>query len=354
MTNGLILYFHTGSSSFVSKDIDILSKSGRVKVFSFYSDKKWKTPFLLIKQKLFILRYLFTTKLYVAQFAGYHGFLPGLFARLTGKNFLVIAGGTDCVSFPAIGYGNFNKKLLGLFTKLSFRLATHVSPKHQSLIEYDYHYDKSIPSHQGIKAFVNNYKTPTTIIANGYDEKKFFCSSDKMKNSFITVSGGLEFSFQQQLKGIDLILKVAAKFPECEFTIVGVPSSIKLPITSTNVKTIPPTKNNELQKLYSKHQFYLQLSMAEGFPNALCEAMLCECVPIVSDVFSMPEIIESSGFILKERNLDLLKELIQSSISTDQQELISKGKLARGIISERYPISRREKEFTQLVLALTS
>jgi glycosyltransferase involved in cell wall biosynthesis len=354
MTNGLILYFHTGSSSFVNKDIAILSNLGEVKVFAFHSDKKWKTPFLLIKQKLFILQHLFSTKLYVSQFAGYHGYLPGLFARLTGKNFLVVAGGTDCVSFPAIGYGNFNKSLLGLFTKLSFRLATHVSPKHQSLVEYDYHYDKSIPTHQGIKAFVTNYETPITVIANGYDEKSFFCSSDKKPNTFITVTSGLEFTFQQKLKGIDLILTVAAKFPDCQFTIVGVPTTLQLAITSANIKTIPPTKNNELQKLYSEHQFYLQLSMAEGFPNALCEAMLCECVPIVSDVFSMPEIIESSGFVLNERNVELLKELIQTAILTDQQELISKGKLARGIISGRYPISRREKELTQLVFELTS
>ncbi len=347
-----ILYFHTGNSSFVNKDIAILSEIDEVKVFAFHIDKKWKTPFLLIKQKLFILRHLFSTKLYVAQFAGYHGYLPGLFARLTGKNFLVVAGGTDCVSFPAIGYGNFNKSLLGLFTKLSFRLATHVSPKHQSLVEYNYHYDKSIPAHQGIKAFVNNYKTPTTVIANGYDEKLFFCSADKKKNSFITVTGGLEFSFQQQLKGIDLILKVATKFPDCEFTIIGVPSTIKLPITSPNVKTIPPTKNNELQKLYSEHQFYLQLSMAEGFPNALCEAMLCECVPIVSDVFSMPEIIENSGFVLKERNDGLLEELIKTAISTDEDQLSSQGKLAREIISKKYNLENRRSQLISLVKGL--
>jgi glycosyltransferase involved in cell wall biosynthesis len=347
-----ILYFHTGSSSFVNKDIIILSEIDEVKVFAFHSDKKWKTPFLLIKQKLFILQHLFSTKLYVAQFAGYHGYLPGLFARLTGKNFLVIAGGTDCVSFPAIGYGNFNKKLLGYFTKLSFKLATHVSPKHGTLISYNYTYDKSIPAEQGIKAFIKNYKTPTTTIPNGYDATQFFKSTEKRKNSFITVTGGLEFSFQQQLKGIDLILKVAAKFPDCEFTIVGVPSFVKLPITSDNVKTIPPTKNNELQKLYSEHQFYLQLSMAEGFPNALCEAMLCECVPIVSHVFSMPEIIESSGFILIERNKEMLKSLIHSAISTTDNELDSRGKLAREIISEKYSLKNRIEKLIALVKRL--
>jgi glycosyltransferase involved in cell wall biosynthesis len=180
----------------------------------------------------------------------------------------------------------------------------------------------------------------------------FFCSTDKKKRTFITVTGGLEFSFQQQLKGIDLILKVANEFPDCEFTIVGVPATLQLAIFSANVKTIPPTKNNELQKLYSTHQFYLQLSMAEGFPNALCEAMLCECVPIVSNVFSMPEIIESSGFVLNERNVDLLKELIRTAILTDQQELISKGKLARGIIGEKYSLNKRKEKLNALIKGL--
>jgi len=147
-----------------------------------------------------------------------------------------------------------------------------------------------------------------------------------------------------------LILKVANEFPDGEFTIVGVPSTIKLPITSANVKTIPPTKNNELQKLYSEHQFYLQLSMAEGFPNALCEAMLCECVPIVSNVFSMPEIIESSGFVLNERNEELLKSLIQSAIN--DEELDSRGKLAREIISEKYSLKNRKELLLKLASSL--
>ena len=354
MSNTNILYFHTGKSSFVNKDIAILSEVGAVKVFSFHVNQKWKTPFVLIQQKLFILRFLFSTKLFVAQFAGYHSYLPGLFARLTGKQFIIIAGGTDCVSFPAIGYGNFNKTLLGLFTRISFKLATHASPKHETLISDNYTYDKNIPSHQGIKAFIKNYKTPTTVIPNGYDNTQFYKSTDKKKNSFITVTGGLEFSFQQQLKGIDLILKVANEFPDCEFTIVGVPQTIKLPITSANVKTIQPTKNNELQKLYSEHQFYLQLSMAEGFPNALCEALLCECVPIVSNVFSMPEIIESSGFVLNERNEKLLKVIIDSALSTSNEDLASKGQLARKIISEKYSLNKRKELLLKLVSSIIS
>jgi glycosyltransferase involved in cell wall biosynthesis len=92
--------------------------------------------------------------------------------------------------------------------------------------------------------------------------------------------------------------------------------------------------------------------MAEGFPNALCEAMLCECVPIVSNVFSMPEIIESSGFILIERNEEMLKSLIHSAISTTGNELDSRGKLAREIISEKYSLKNRREKLIALVKSL--
>ena len=37
-------------------------------------------------------------------------FLPILFSKIFFKKSIVVAGGTDCVSFPSIGYGNFSNK----------------------------------------------------------------------------------------------------------------------------------------------------------------------------------------------------------------------------------------------------
>ena len=342
-----IIFFHTGASSFSNKDSQIFNSIGTLNEFCFSSSSKSMIPIVFIKQFWFLLTRLFSAKIYIAQFAGYHSFLPGIFAKLTGRPLLIISGGTDCVCFPAIRYGNFYKSGLGLFTKWSYQLATHLAPKHYSLYDYDFRYDSSIPLKQGIKNFVKGINKPVTVITNGYDDTKFYRSSEKIKNSFITVSGSFEYPFQVALKGIDLILQAAERFPECSFTIVGVPEWKKLDVRSNNVTLLPPQKNTDLPALYSKHQFYLQLSMAEGFPNALCEAMLCECVPIVSNVFSMPEIIGNSGFVLEHRKIDELIPLLNKSIN--DLDLNNKSILARNLISQNYPIKLREEKLTELI-----
>lgn len=345
-----ILFFHTGDSPFGNKDIAIFNEIKPTKVFCFSSKSKLGTPLLFIKQKIFILKNIFSTSIYISQFAGYHSFLPGIFARITGKPHLIISGGTDCVSFPGIGYGNFYKTFLGLFTKWSFQIATHISPKHESLWLHNYSYDSTEPTKQGIQAFVPNLKTTHTVITNGYDYEKWKPTNvDRLPKSFITVSGGFQFPFQVALKGIDLILEVAPHFPDCMFTILGVPNWKTLEVKSSNITILPTSKNEDLIEIYSRNKFYLQLSMAEGFPNALCESMLCGCIPIVSNVFSMPEIVGESGYVLHERNLDQLKSLIHTALENSDA---NKSLLARNRIVENYSLSKRKVALQTLIRSL--
>ena len=60
--------------------------------------------------------------------------------------------------------------------------------------------------------------------------------------------------------------------------------------------------------------FYLQLSLSEGFPNALCEAMLCGCIPIVSDVSSMPGIVADKGLVVKHRRVDDVVAVLEQAL----------------------------------------
>ncbi|MBI4945107.1 MAG: glycosyltransferase family 4 protein [Bacteroidetes bacterium] len=341
-----ILYFCTDYSSFVNKDISIFKKEFEVKSFLFNVRNKHLTPLSFIKQFLFILINIFKADLLVCQFAGYHSFLPVLFAKLLFKPSLIILGGTDCVGFPSIRYGNFQKTILSKFTKWSSQLASHLSPVCESLILCDYTYQKEDFQKQGLLFFCPKLKTPYTIIYNGYDEKKWFRNVEKKKNTFITVAGGLKMPFTFQLKGIDLILEIAPSFPECEFTIIGADEAMHLPIRSKNVRLLPAMKHEELIKFYSQSEFYLQLSMSEGFPNALCEAMLCECIPIVSNVGAMPDIIGNTGFVLQTKEIKKLEDLIKAALHSNNNFLSEK---AREKIIEHYQESKREKNLLDLI-----
>ena len=80
--------------------------------------------------------------------------------------------------------------------------------------------------------------------------------------------------------------------------------------------------------------------MSEGFPNALCEAMLCGCIPIGSNVASIPHIIGDKGYILKQKNEILLQNLISNLDNYSITHLDVNEQ-----ISTNFPLKRREKEF---------
>jgi glycosyltransferase involved in cell wall biosynthesis len=339
-----LLYFHAGKSSFVLKDIEILQEKYNVVDFFFDTSNKKEYLILFIKQKLFLLRHIFGAKLIVCQFAGHHSFLPILFSKIFFKKSIVVAGGTDCVSFPSIGYGNFSNKLLGLTTAFSFKSCHLILPVHQTLVEYDYTYQPNDFKKQGYQFFIPKIKTPYQVIHNGYDSKKWFCDSVKEKNSFITIGAGLDSRFGFNLKGIDLIFEIAPQLPHCTFYIVGGLGIDKH--TSPNIKLLDKIPNTELRQFISDKQFYMQLSMSEGFPNALSEGMLCECVPIVSNVGGMPDIVADCGYILKQKNINELYELVNSALNNFEIDRL--GKKARQRVVENYTFENRKE---QLLLA---
>jgi glycosyltransferase involved in cell wall biosynthesis len=94
----------------------------------------------------------------------------------------------------------------------------------------------------------------------------------------------------------------------------------------------------ELNRWYSKTQFYIQISNTEGFGVAVCEAMLCECVPIVSNVNYLPTIVAETGFVLKKRSVTLLEILINKALTSDLEQL---GKEARTRIIENFSVDNR-------------
>src|ERR1700722_19097889 len=200
------LYFCAGRSSFVENDLEILSSGFDIKVFVFRPKSSFDTLLVYVKQFFFILGNIFSADILICFFASHHSLLPAFFGKLSGKPCVIVMGGTDCVSFPSIGYGNFSKTGLRGVTKLTYKWADLLLPVHKSLVECNYTYQDGDFNKQGFLYFCPGLKTPYQVINFGFDPEKWNISSKKIPDSFITVAAGLENPYRVKLKGVDLIL----------------------------------------------------------------------------------------------------------------------------------------------------
>ncbi|HQQ94480.1 MAG TPA: glycosyltransferase family 4 protein [Bacteroidia bacterium] len=342
-----VLYFYTAESPFISKDIEILRSRYKVKIFHFNLYNKKGLALILVRQMLFLLRNILISKITITQFAGLHSVLPVLVSKLFFRKSVLVAGGTDCVSFPSIHYGNFSEPLNAKLTAFSFRHASLILPVHETLIDYSYTYQNQDLPRQGLRNFVPGLKTKIEVVFNGYDSS-FWSRGEapKEKATFITVLGHVNPRFTFKLKGIDLIVEAARAFPDAGFSIVG-GIALNLEKCPANLKLLPNIWGEELVKLFAGKRFYVQLSMSEGFPNALSEAMLCECVPIVSAVGAMPFIAGEDAFVLRKKDNTELVQLIRNAL--EDKDLEQKGKHARSRVKELFTFEKRKAAFLNAV-----
>jgi glycosyltransferase involved in cell wall biosynthesis len=328
-----------------------MEREYEVLTFEFNPSSKYLLFRMFIKQKFFLLLHLRDATIVVCMFSGFHSFLPALFCRIFRKPCLIIPGGTDCVKYPLINYGNFNRYFQGTFTRWSYQLAMHLAPLSSSLEEYTNNYSHAGPTEQGFRIYCPGLKTPSTVIANGYNDQKWIRILPKEKGTFLTVALNIGSERINFLKGINLIIEVAPSFPENKFYLVGSNKEFLRKKLPSNVIALPPATNSELISYYSRSEFYFQLSLSEGFPNALCEAMLCECIPIVSKISAMPEIIGDTGFLLGRNDSIQLKELLENVLKSDTS---SNGINARNRVVNLYSEAFRETKLLTLLAKLRS
>ncbi len=340
-----VLYFYATWSPFIAKDVEILETKYEVLIFQFNPKHKLYTIVTFLSQVIFLTKNIFKSKLYVYQFGGFHSFLPAFYSKVFSISSILIAGGTDCVSFPLLAYGNLRPGMLGTFTKLSHKLSTWIVPVDESLIynEYSYKNPHATFTEQGIKAFIPKLQSHTQVIYNGYADIAKNHPYSKKKNSFITIASGISSISRYQLKGIDLFIEMAKKMPSSQFTIIGADT---LPEEfPANVQLIPFMDNVALVKHLLETEYYVQLSISEGFPNALCEAMVCSCIPVVTNVGAMPYIVQKNGIVVSEKNVTVILEQLNAVTAYQIPKLAQS---ARESILTRFPLERRKKELLLL------
>jgi len=271
-----ILLVHHVDRSFIDRDIVILKKYFDVDVLSFKKDRKRLKS--AVKD----------CDVVVSWFGSVHTLFSFIYANIYRKGKVVIVGGFDASDIR--GYGLFSS----FFGR---RLAGFIYNNADVILPVDYSLKDIIVSYlPGV-----NYKI--RVVPTGYDSGYFKPDGSKTDSvlSVCYVNG-----FNIWRKGLDVLADVARCFDDVVFNVVG-----RIDSEDSKVRGFIESKpsnlffkgwvsDRELLGFYQSSKVFALLSKYEGLPNVLCEAMLCNCVPVGSNVCGIPGAIGDTGFIVND------------------------------------------------------
>jgi len=267
-------------------------------------------------------------------YAGYLVFL----ARLLGKRSVVIVAGVDASKDREIHYGIWLSPWKSLFVRYAYRHADRVlavDPFLQReivrLAEYDGENVRSIPF--------------------GFDGTRWYPGAVKERR-VITVAA-CEDRWRMKKKGIDKIFDAARKLPDIPFQVVGIREPLLTQIRTEippNVEVIEYLPRDRILPFLQRAKVYCQPSFTEGLPNALCEAMLCECVPVGTIAGGIPTAIGTAGFLVPYQDQGGLVDGLRSALDAPP----GRGKQARDRILKEFTLPRREAALADVISELVT
>jgi glycosyltransferase involved in cell wall biosynthesis len=312
--------------SFVGQDYRLLKRHYDVIAYQYNASTagirfvRW----LLKNKKRFDIIYIW--------FGDIHATFSVLMAKMMRKKSIIVVGGYDTGYIPELKYGFLSKPYRYLFAWFHFTFADRIIVVDNSLRENIV---------KNVKIGDGNIETVMT----SPDSSFWTCEKEKTQDIAITV-GNINNMTRVRLKGIITMMETAKLLPEIIFEIIGVeePALSELKkMTSPNVRLFPLVNKAELRKHYQDAKIYLQLSLSEGLGNALCEAMLCKCIPVGTHVGGIPTAIGDIGYYVPYGDAKATAEAIENALKS------KKGLLARERIKNLSSPQIREKKLIKLI-----
>jgi len=333
-----ILFIKPSESTFVIKDEHFLGQNYPTKVHFYRYGNFMRHLVSQMYLKLWLLKNILTANILFIWFADYHAFLPIFFGRLFRKKSILALGGYDVNSIPELKYGVFTRRLRGWCARYALRNANYLLPVVNSLQEE-------------VKRRVTKIKGEIQVVPFGFDAGKLKVDNRKRKTETILTVASVSDLTRMKIKGVDFFVQVAAAMPGVQFAIVGVDGEARAFIENqrpANLTVIGKLAYGDLIEYFQKTKVYAQFSLIEGLPNAVCEAMLCECIPVGSSVGGIPEAVGDCGFILENRTVDHAIRAIKQALVSDE----SLGKKARERIIQRFDEEKRHQALRAIIASI--
>lgn len=314
--SGTVLYCYAGHSVFGKRDIEWMSKVYNVKVahFEIKPSKILKLMhFLAYNIRVFWM--IWQVETVIINFGSWHTVLPVALAKFLNKKSIVWLGGFDAASIPSLEYGVFYKNnLLQKLMRWTYRSVTWISPVSEGLVySVNKYADPTKVGYKiGVLHFIPKLANKIKVIPPEID-LDFWDVADVKRDKHILA---LAFIYDEQTlkrKGFDIVIECAKELPMYKFTFVGFsPEMIERYkfIIPQNITLLPFKSDAERKELYQTHKVYLFPTMMEGLGLTLCEALLCGCTSVASDVSMNRRLIGDGRFIVPYRDKKLLEDAI--------------------------------------------
>jgi glycosyltransferase involved in cell wall biosynthesis len=348
-----ILYIKHFDSTFILNDQKILETLYNVKPYLIYP-KSTGLHFIwgILDLVRFILWNVWGAAAMMTWFGDYHAAVIVFFGKLLNKKVVIFAGGQEAICYPELKKGVYYKKYRGMIVKYALRNADLIIPNHKSLIYHENYYYDPEGKKDGIKYYIPDIKTRIEVIPNGFDTSKFFRDVSIPRNPRLIMTVGNMHSIYDFLnKGFDLFVKIAERNPDLEFVLIGINRKFfpwveeKYHISRIqNLQLICFSPYEVLFEYYNKAKVFVQASITEGMPNTLSEAMLCECIPVGSNVNGIPDAIGDTGVIVQMRDAEELEKAIRKALN------LNSGYNARLFVMKNFTFEVREKKLIQILL----
>ena len=319
-----VLYVHSRKASFVAIDREILAE--RYEVADLYQPGRWPNPIRVIGG---VVR----ADVVFGWFASWHTFFPITLAWLLGKPSVMIIGGFDTANMPNIGYGYQQGGLRRAASRWIMRRARRLATN----------------SEYSLSEIERNTEIPPArvrVIHHGVPDP--FGEEPPAKEREALTVGAIDHTTLVQ-KGQLPFVEAAAELPDVRFTLAGkwLDDSVDelRARAGDNVHFTGWLSDEDLHATYRRAAVYVQASRHEGFGLAVAEAMLAGCVPVVTNVTAMPEVVGDAGVLIESQEPEQVADGIRRALELGPDA----ARRARERILTAFPMERRREGILQVV-----
>jgi len=313
ITNSLTVIGSISSSPFIQNDIDLLKKYCKIYTVDITGSLA-KTKIARITQYLqlgYNIVFKACPKIMLSNgvliwFADVHAVLPILLSKLLHKKCVVAIGGFEVSNMPEINYGMMREPI-GWRGKMCQWVIKNADV---CIVPSQSYYDKTLQyviNESKLYIAPDCVKAGTPITSESYNKQNFVLMVAQADENYL-------------LKGIPYYNEVAGNIKDASFYLIGrYDESVKEKYN--NIYYLGSLPHDNVLYWMNLSKVYCQLSKTESFGVSVIESMVMGCIPVITAIDNLPEIIDINGIVVHDKFPETITEGVKIALSKSQYDL---------------------------------